>query len=122
VSTTSAASLDPDRVVAGSDRIASAALVHTVQAAAAEALRVAYRDTRARVSDDGAGGLALDVTSPLAVPVLGSGRVSDVPVVQSAHAARAEIADRVRSITGRQVARVTVVYDSSVVERPPRVR
>jgi hypothetical protein len=108
--------------VAGSDRISSGALVRTAQAVAAEALRIPFRDTRARVTDDGSGALAVEITGPLAVPVLGSGSVPVQPVVRTAHAARTVIAERVRSITGRQVARVSVVYDSSVVEQPRRVR
>ena len=55
----------------GSDRIGTSALVHTAQAVAAEALRVAFREVRARVADDGRGALAVEITAPLALPVLG---------------------------------------------------
>jgi hypothetical protein len=110
------------RHVPGADRIASPALVHTAQAVAAEALRVPFRQARARVADDGRGGLAVDVTAPLTLPVLGSHAVPDEPVLVTAHRARATIAERLRTITGRQVARVTVTFASSVVDVPRRVR
>ncbi|WP_144710068.1 hypothetical protein [Curtobacterium pusillum] len=110
------------RPVAGYDRIGSAALVHTAQAVAAEALRVPFREARARVADDGHGGLAVEITAPLTVPVLGSHAVPDEPVTTTAHRARGTIAERLRSITGRQVQRVTVTFSSSVVDVPRRVR
>jgi hypothetical protein len=108
--------------VPGYDRIGSAALVHTARAVASEALRVPFREARARVADDGHGALAVEVTAPLVVPVLGSHAVPDEPVVRTAHRARAAIAERLRHITGRQVERVTVTFSSSVVETPRRVR
>ncbi|WP_181433166.1 MULTISPECIES: hypothetical protein [unclassified Curtobacterium] len=106
----------------GSDRIGTSALVHTAQAVAAEALRVAFREVRARVADDGRGALAVEITAPLALPVLGSHALPDEPVVAAAHRARGTIAERFRTITGRQVARVTVTFASSVVDTPRRVR
>ena len=112
----------PVRRVAGYDRIGTPALVHTAQAVAAEALRVPFREARARVADDGHGGLSVEVIAPLTVPVLGSGDVPGEPVVATTHRARAAIAERLRSITGRQVARVSVTFASSVVDRPRRVR
>jgi hypothetical protein len=54
--------------------------------------------------------------------VLGSHAVPDEPVVTSAHRARGTIAERLRTITGRQVSRVTVTFASSVVDVPRRVR
>jgi len=108
--------------VPGSDRIGSAALVHTAQAVAAEALRVSFQEARARVADDGRGGLAVEITAPLAVPALGSHAVPDEPVTTSAHRARGTIAERLRTITGRQVERVTVTFSTSVVDTPRRVR
>jgi hypothetical protein len=110
------------RPVAGYDRIGSAALVHTAQAVAAEALRVPFREARARVADDGHGALAVEITAPLTVPVLGSHAVPDEPVTTTAHRARGTIAERLRTITGRQVQRVTVTFSSSVVDAPRRVR
>jgi len=110
------------RQVAGYDRVGSAALVHTAQAVASEALRVPFREARARVADDGHGALAVEITAPLAVPVLGTHAVPDEPVVTTAHRARALIAERLRHITGRQVERVTVTFSSSVVDTPRRVR
>ncbi|MGN8051098.1 hypothetical protein ACTJKO_15565 [Curtobacterium sp. 22159] len=115
-------SLAAGHPVPGYDRIGSAALVHTAQAVAAEALHVPYRQTRARVAGDGHGALAVDVTAPLAVPVLGSHAVPAEPVVATAHRARGVIAERLRSITGRQVAVVDVTFSSSVVDTPRRVR
>lgn len=106
----------------GSDRIGASALVHTAQAVASEALRVAFREVRARVADDGRGALAVEITAPLTLPVLGSHAVPDEPVVTSAHRARGTIAERLRTITGRQVSRVTVTFSSSVVDVPRRVR
>ncbi|MBF4606126.1 hypothetical protein [Curtobacterium sp. VKM Ac-1393] len=106
----------------GSDRIGTPALVHTAQAVAAEALRVAFREVRARVADDGRGALAVEITAPLTLPVLGSHAVPDEPVVTSAHRARGTIAERLRTITGRQVSRVTVTFASSVLDVPRRVR
>ena len=108
--------------VAGYDRIGTAALTHTAQAVAAEALRVPFREARARVADDGRGALAVEITAPLAVPVLGSHAVPDEPVLVTAHRARATIAQRIGTITGRTVSRVTVTFASSVVETPRRVR
>ena len=108
--------------VAGYDRIGSAALVHTAQAVAAEALGVPFREARARVADDGHGALAVEITAPLTVPVLGSHANPDEPVTTSAHRARAAIAERLRTITGRQVERVTVTFTSSIVDTPRRVR
>jgi hypothetical protein len=108
--------------VPGSDRIGVHALVRTAQAVAAEALRVAAREVRARVTDDGRGALAVEITAPLALPVLGSHALPDEPVVATAHRARGTIAERFRTITGRQVARVTVTFASSVVDAPRRVR
>ncbi|ROP74793.1 hypothetical protein [Curtobacterium sp. PhB115] len=108
--------------IPGSDRIGTTALVRTAQAVAAESLRVAFREVRARVADDGRGALAVEITAPLTLPVLGSHAVPDEPVVTTAHRARATIADRVRTITGRQVSRVTVTFASSVVDVPRRVR
>lgn len=110
------------RQVPGSDRVGSAALVHTAQAVASEALRVSFREARARVTDDGRGALAVEVTAPLVVPALGSHAVPDEPVVTTAHRARAVIAQRLRDITGRRVERVTVTFSSSVVDVPRRVR
>lgn len=108
--------------VAGYDRIGTTALVRTAQAVAAEALRTPVREVRARVADDGRGSLAVEITSPLAVPVLGSHAVPDEPVVHTAHRARATIAERLNTITGRQVERVTITFASSVVDAPRRVR
>jgi len=108
--------------VPGSDRIGAHALVRTAQAVAAEALRVAAREVRARVADDGRGALAVEITAPLALPVLGAHALPDEPVVATAHRARGTIAERFRTITGRQVARVTVTFASSVVDTPRRVR
>lgn len=108
--------------VPGYDRIGAAALVHTAQAVAAEALRVPFREARARVADDGRGALEVEITAPLTVPVLGSHAVPDEPVLATAHRARATIAERLRAITGRQVGRVTVTFASSVVDTPRRVR
>jgi hypothetical protein len=108
--------------VPGYDRVGHAALTRTAQAVAAEALRAPFREVRARVLDDGRGALAVEVTSPLAVPVLGSHAVPAEPVVATAHRARTTIARRVHEITGRQVERVTVTFDASVVDHPRRVR
>ncbi|MBF4614099.1 hypothetical protein [Curtobacterium sp. VKM Ac-1376] len=108
--------------VPGSDSIGAHALVHTAQALAAESLRVPAREVRARVADDGRGALAVEITAPLALPVLGTHALPDEPVVATAHRARGTIAERFRTITGRQVARVTVTFASSVVETPRRVR
>lgn len=110
------------RQVPGYDRIGSGALVRTAQAVAAEALRVPFQEARARVADDGRGGLAVEITAPLTVPVLGSHTLPDEPVLATAHRARGVIAERLRTITGRQVARVTVTFASSVVDVPRRVR
>lgn len=107
---------------AGWVRVSSHALVTTARAVASEALRAPFGDVRVRVSDDGAGALAVEVTAPLALPVLGSGDVPAEPVVATAHRARQVIADRVREVTGRQVRRVSVVFASSVVDVPRRVR
>lgn len=106
----------------GSDRIGTPALVRTAQAVAADALRVAVREVRARVADDGRGALAVDITAPLTLPALGSHAVPDEPVLATAHRARAVIAERFRTITGRQVARVTVTFASSATGTPRRVR
>ncbi|PYY61746.1 hypothetical protein DEJ17_03245 [Curtobacterium sp. MCSS17_011] len=106
----------------GSDRIGAHALVRTAQAIAAEALRVSAREVRARVTDDGRGALAVEITAPLALPVLGTHALPDEPVVATAHRARGTIAERFRTITGRQVARVTVTFASSIVDTPRRVR
>jgi hypothetical protein len=113
--------IDPVRV-AGWDRISATALTHTAQAVASEALRTPYRDVRAHVSDDGRGALAVEVTGPLVVPVLGSGERPTESVVVTAHRARDVIAQRLRAITGRQVARVSVTFASSIVDVPRRVR
>lgn len=109
-------------VVRGADRIAVTALVRTAQAVASEALHAPVRDVRAHVSDDGRGALALDITGPMRMPVLGSHDVPDEPVLVTAHRARGVIAERVRTITGRQVARVSVTFTSSVIDTPRRVR
>jgi hypothetical protein len=109
-------------VLPGTDRIASAALVHTAQAVAAEALRVPLREVRARVADDGRGALAVEVTSPLTLPVLGSHTVPDEPVLATAHRARTTIAERFGTITGRKVERVSVTFSSAVLDTPRRVR
>ncbi|PZF67069.1 hypothetical protein DEJ33_07390 [Curtobacterium sp. MCPF17_047] len=106
----------------GTDRIASPALVHTAQAVAAEALRAPLREVRARVVDDGRGALAVEVTSPLVLPALGSHTVPDEPVLATAHRARATIAERLRTITGRKVERVSVTFSSAVLDVPRRVR
>ncbi|PYY33859.1 hypothetical protein DEJ16_03100 [Curtobacterium sp. MCJR17_055] len=108
--------------VPGTDRIASPALVHTAQAVAAEVLRAPFREVRARVVDDGRGALAVEVTSPLALPVLGTHAVPHEPVLASAHRARTSIAERLRTITGRKVARVSLTFSSAVLARPRRVR
>ncbi|MBT2502677.1 hypothetical protein [Curtobacterium sp. ISL-83] len=108
--------------VPGYDRIGAAALVHTAQAVAAEALRAPVREVRAHVADDGRGALAVEVTAPLTVPVLGRHAVPDEPVLATAHRARATIAERIATITGRQVQRVTITFASSVVDVPRRVR
>jgi hypothetical protein len=128
--------------VPGYDRIATAALVHTAQVVAAEALGSSVRDVRARVADDGRGSLAVTVTAPLVMPVLGArstaGRdasdadASDASdggttappesVVARTHRARATVAERISAITGRQVQRVDVTFTSSVVDTPRRVR
>jgi hypothetical protein len=97
-------------------------LHRTAQAVAAEALRAPVREVRARVADDGRGSLAVTVTAPLAVPVLGTHAVTDEPVVRRAHRARATIAERLAAITGRQVDRVDVTFSSSVIDVPRRVR
>jgi hypothetical protein len=107
--------------VAGWDRIATAALVRTAQAVAAEALHTPVAEVRARVTDDGSGGLAVSVQTPMSVPRLGTGDVPAEPIVQTAHRARGVIAARVGAITGRTVARVDVVFASSVIDRPKRV-
>lgn len=112
----------PGGTVPGWDRIGSAALVRTAQAVAAEALRAPAREVRARVTDDGRGSLAVRVTAPLVLPVLGTGAGRDEPVLRTAHRARQVIAERVRAITGRQVDRVDVVHASSVTETHGRVR
>lgn len=109
-------------VVPGWDRIGPAALVHTAQAVASEALRAPIRQVRARVADDGHGSLAVEITAPLVVPALGSGTVPSEPVLRAAHRARGAIAERLHTITGRQVDRVDVTYASSVVDVPRRVR
>jgi hypothetical protein len=120
--------------VPGYDRIGTAALVHTAQAVAAEALGSSARDVRARVADDGRGSLAVTVTAPLVMPVLGarSTAASDATdagstaapesVVARTHRARATVAERISAITGRQVQRVDVTFTSSVVDTPRRVR
>ena len=126
--------------VPGYDRIGTAALVHTAQVVAAEALGSSVRDVRARVADDGRGSLAVTVTAPLVMPVLGArstaGRAASdatdasdggttVPpesVVARTHRARATVAERISAITGRQVQRVDVTFTSSVVDTPRRVR
>lgn len=108
--------------VAGYDRIGTSALVRTAQAVAAEALRAPLREVRARVADDGRGALAVTVTAPLAVPVLGSHAVPDEPVVRTAHRARTRIAERIGTITGRKVERVDVTFSSAVIDTPRRVR
>lgn len=55
-------------VVPGWDRIGPAALVHTAQAVASEALRAPIRQVRARVADDGHGSLAVEITAPSSCP------------------------------------------------------
>ncbi|KTR08343.1 hypothetical protein [Curtobacterium luteum] len=109
-------------IVPGWDRIGPAAIVHTAQAVASEALRAPFREVRARVADDGHGSLAVEITAPLVVPALGTGNVPSEPVLRSAHRARGTIAERLHAITGRQVDRVDVTYASSVVDVPRRVR
>jgi hypothetical protein len=109
-------------VLPGTDRIASPALVHTAQAVAAEALRAPLREVRARVVDDGRGALAVEITSPLTLPALGTHTVPGEPVLASAHRARATIAERFRSITGRKAERVSVTFASAVLDVPRRVR
>ncbi|GAA3340708.1 hypothetical protein GCM10017714_21610 [Curtobacterium pusillum] len=111
-----------EAAVAGYDRIGAAALVHTAQAVAAEELRVPFQEARARVADDGHGALAVEITAPLAVPVLGSHAVPHEPVTTRAHRARGAIAERLQTITGRHVQRVTVTFSSSIVDVPRRVR
>ncbi|MCY1694091.1 hypothetical protein [Curtobacterium sp. SL109] len=118
----------------GYDRIGTAALVHTAQVVAAEALGSSVRDVRARVADDGRGSLAVTVTAPLVMPVLGArstagqaatdGGTTAPPesVVARTHRARATVAERISAITGRQVQRVDVTFTSSVVDTPRRVR
>lgn len=108
--------------VPGWDRVATAALVHTAQAAAAEALEVPIREVRARVTDDGRGALAVEVEGPLALPQLGAHDLPDEPVIARTHRARGVIAGRIHAVTGRHVARVSVVYTSSVTAVPRRVR
>ncbi|MBF4582978.1 hypothetical protein ITJ54_09890 [Curtobacterium sp. VKM Ac-2865] len=133
--------------VPGSDRIGTAALVHTAQVVAAEALGSSVRDVRARVADDGRGALAVTVTAPLVMPALGArsaprararARASDASdaaetsgadttattesVVARTHRARATVAEWMSAITGRQVQRVDVTFTSSVVDTPRRVR
>jgi hypothetical protein len=120
--------------VPGYDRIGTAALVHTAQVVAAEALGSSVRDVRARVADDGRGSLAVTVTAPLVMPVLGArstagGDATDAgstaapeSVVARTHGARATVAERISAITGRQVQRVDVTFTSSVVDTPRRVR
>ncbi|WP_267425311.1 MULTISPECIES: hypothetical protein [unclassified Curtobacterium] len=127
---------DADRVP-GYDRIGTAALVHTAQVVAAEALGSPVRDVRARVADDGRGSLAVTVTAPLVMPVLGArstaggsatdagstaGTAAPESVVARTHRARATVAERLSAITGRQVQRVDVTFTSSVVDTPRRVR
>ncbi len=131
-----AAAAGTDRVP-GYDRIGTAALVHTAQVVAAEALGSSVRDVRARVADDGRGSLAVTVTAPLVMPVLGArstagrdatdasdGGTTAPPesVVARTHRARATVAERISAITGRQVQRVDVTFTSSVVDTPRRVR
>jgi hypothetical protein len=119
----------PTDRVPGYDRIGTAALVHIAQAVAAEALGSSLRDVRARVADDGRGSLAVTVTAPLVMPVLGA-RTTSAPtpttapesVVARTHRARAAVAERISAITGRQVQRVDVTFTSSVVDAPRRVR
>lgn len=129
--------------VPGFDRIGTAALVHTAQVVAAEALGSSVRDVRARVADDGRGALAVTVTAPLVLPALGARsaarpRTTDASdasgasgaattaasesVVARTHRARATVAERMSAITGRQVQRVDVTFTSSVVDTPGRVR
>lgn len=135
--------------VPGFDRIGTAALVHTAQVVAAEALGSSVRDVRARVADDGRGALAVTVTAPLVLPALGArsaarprttdasgaAEASDASgasgaattaasesVVARTHRARATVAERMSAITGRQVQRVDVTFTSSVVDTPGRVR
>jgi len=110
------------RTVAGWDRIGAAALVHTATAVAAEALRAPVADVRAKVIDDGRGALAVEVTGPLSIMPLGSHRPPSEPVLATAHRARGQIAERITSITGRHVSRVTVVFTSAAVDRADRVR
>ena len=122
----------PTDRVPGYDRIGTAALVHTAQAVAAEALGSSLRDVRARVADAGRGSLAVTVTAPLVMPVLGARSTSATSattlpsapesVVARTHRARAAVAERISAITGRQVQRVDVTFTSSVVDTPRRVR
>jgi len=122
----------PTDRVPGYDRIGTAALVHTAQAVAAEALGSSLRDVRTRVADDGRGSLAVTVTAPLVMPVLGARSTSATSattlpsapesVVARTHRARAAVAERISAITGRQVQRVDVTFTSSVVDTPRRVR
>jgi len=133
---TTASAPGADRVP-GYDRIGSAALVHTAQVVAAAALGVSVRDVRARVADDGRGSLAVTVTAPLVMPVLGARSTAGMAatdgsdagataapesVVARTHRARATVAERMSAITGRQVQRVDVTFTSSVVDTPRRVR
>ena len=123
--------------VPGYDRIGTAALVHTAQVVAAEALGASVRDVRARVADDGRGSLAVTVTAPLVMPVLGVRSTAGLAatdasdagttaapesIVARTHRARATVAERMSAITGRQVQRVDVTFTSSVVDTPRRVR
>ena len=133
---TTASAPGADRVP-GYDRIGSAALVHTAQVVAAAALGVSVRDVRARVADDGRGSLAVTVTAPLVMPVLGARSTAGMAatdgsdagataapesVVARTHRVRATVAERISAITGRQVQRVDVTFTSSVVDTPRRVR
>jgi hypothetical protein len=119
----------PTDRVPGYDRIGTAALVHTAQVVAAETLGSPLRDVRARVADDGRGSLAVTVTAPLVMPVLGARTTSATTpttapesVIARTHRARAAVAERISAITGRQVQRVDVTFTSSVVDTPRRVR
>lgn len=112
----------PRRAVAGWDRVAAAALVRVARAIAAEALDVPGRAVRARVLDDGRGALAVDISGPLSIAPLGTHQPRQESVIAAAHRARGTIAERVAAITGRQVARVTIVFTSSVIVPPKRVR
>lgn len=121
------------QAVSGWDRIDAPALIRTAQAIAAAALQVPFASVSARVVDDGRGALALTVTAPLTVPMLGrrdgveastsaSMTGSAVSAVAAAHRARSVIAEQMQRITGRRVSRVDVDFAAAVIAAPRRVR